>query len=236
MCDNALVLPIERVDRAVQDELATNVLRPAVVRAIIAGVFKALQPTAVTANVGALRTELRALDTKIANLTDAIENGAAVAPLVTKLQARQAERDDLLAAIGAAEAMKQIAVDRPTVECRVLEQVTKWQALLSANVADGRQALREVLDGPIRFAPDGKQYRFSGRDLTRQFIAGLVGVENSTLSGVPNGSARYVRTRTRRNVRVAARRHGPQSGVAVSSGSPLVRECIALRAILWTAR
>jgi hypothetical protein len=101
------------------------------------------------------------------------------------------ERDDLLAAIGAADAMKQIAVDRPTVERRVLEQVTKWQALLSANVADGRQALREVLDGPIRFAPDGKQYRFSGRDLTRQFIAGVVGLENSTLSGVPNG----IRTR-----------------------------------------
>jgi hypothetical protein len=133
---------------------------PAVVRALIDAVFKELQPKTVTANVGALRTELRTLDKKIANLTDAIENGAAVAPLVAKLQARQTERDELLAAIGAAEAVRQITVDRPAVERRVLDLVTKWQALLSANVADGRQALREVLDGPIRFAPDGKQYRF----------------------------------------------------------------------------
>ncbi len=123
MCDNALVLPSSGSTVRCRHDSRRDVLRPAVVRAIIAGVFKALQPTAVTANVGALRTELRALDTKIANLTDAIEDGAAVAPLVTKLQARQAERDDLLAAIGAAEAMKQIAVDRPTVERRVLEQV-----------------------------------------------------------------------------------------------------------------
>jgi hypothetical protein len=42
VCDNALVLPIERVDRAVQAELATNVLRPAVVRALINAVFKKL--------------------------------------------------------------------------------------------------------------------------------------------------------------------------------------------------
>ncbi len=144
VCDNALVLPIERIDRAVQATLSKDVLRPAVVRALIESVFKLLRPKQVTANVGALRTELRALDTKIANLTDAIENGAAVAPLVTKLQARQAERDDLLAAIGAAEAVKQITVDRQTVERRVLEQVTAWQALLNANVTKGRQALREV--------------------------------------------------------------------------------------------
>jgi hypothetical protein len=65
---------------------------------------------------------LRTLDKKIANLTDALENGAAVAPLVAKLQARQTERDELFAAIGAAEAVRQITVDRPTVERRVLDR------------------------------------------------------------------------------------------------------------------
>ena len=40
----------------------------------------------------------RALDKKVANLTDAIEGGAAVAPLVAKVQARPTERDELLAA------------------------------------------------------------------------------------------------------------------------------------------
>ena len=43
--------------------------------------------------------------------------------------------------------------------------------------------------------------------------------------GVPNGSARYVRTRTRRSVRVAARRDGSQSCVARGAGlSPLSHE------------
>ena len=185
VCDNALVLPIERVDRAVQATLTKDVLRPAVVRALIDGVFQALQPKRVTANVGALRSDLRALDKKIANLTEAVEDGKAVAPLVAKLQARQTERDELLAAIGAAEAVRQITVDRSTVERRVLEQVTTWQALLTANVADARQALREVLDGPMQFAPDGKAYRFSGNDQRGKLVAGMVGLENSTLCGVP---------------------------------------------------
>ena len=68
VCDNALVLPIDRVDDAVVSKLSRDVLHPAVVKAILDGVFEALQPATVTRNVGALRIELRALDTKIANL------------------------------------------------------------------------------------------------------------------------------------------------------------------------
>ena len=103
VCDNALVLPIDRVDDAVLAKLGRDVLHPAVVKALLDGVFEALQPAKVTKNVGALQKELRALDTKIANLTTAIEDGAAVAPIVAKLQARQQEREALLTEIGAAK-------------------------------------------------------------------------------------------------------------------------------------
>ena len=48
----------------------------------------------------ALRKDLRTLDEKIAHLTAAVENGAALAPIVAKLQARQLEREALLSAIG----------------------------------------------------------------------------------------------------------------------------------------
>ncbi len=187
VCNNALVLPVDRVDRAVLSKLSKDVLRPAVVKAIIEGVFKALQPKTVTANVGALRAELRALDKKIGNLTEAIEGGAAVAPLVAKLQARQAERDDLLAAIGAADALRQVAVDRESVERRVFEQVKTWQALLTTKVPDARQALREMLDGPIRFAPEGREYRFSGNDTTGKLVAGLVGLPTPPSVASPAG-------------------------------------------------
>jgi hypothetical protein len=64
----------------------------------------------------------------------------------------------------------------------VLAQIDAWRALLAT---DGRQFLREVLDGPVRFAADGKQYRFAGSTTTGQLIAALLG--DSTLCGVPNG-------------------------------------------------
>jgi hypothetical protein len=57
-----------------------------VVRALIDEVFKALRPQRVTANIGAQRKALRSVDEKIAHLTVAIETGAALAPIVEKLQ------------------------------------------------------------------------------------------------------------------------------------------------------
>ena len=47
----------------------------------------------------------------------------------------------------------------PAIERKVLAQMEKWRGLLKS---DGRQLLREALDGPIRFTRDGSEYRFSG--------------------------------------------------------------------------
>ena len=182
VCDNALVLPIDRVDDAVVSRLSRDVLRPAVVQAILDGVFEALQPATATRNVVSLQRELRTLDTKIANLTTAIEDGAAVAPLVAKLRARQQEREALLTEIGAAEAIGQLTIDWQTVERKVMEKINGWRTRLAT---DGRNVLREVLNGPLRFDPSGAQYRFEGATRTGELITGLIG--DSTLCGVPSG-------------------------------------------------
>jgi hypothetical protein len=105
VCSNAVVLPIERVESAVIATLS-RAFTPAVIRAVIAGVFDALQPQTLQTNVASLRRELQALDVKIDNLTVAVESGAALAPVVAKLAARQAEREGLLASIAATEAIE----------------------------------------------------------------------------------------------------------------------------------
>ncbi len=183
---NALVKPIDCVDHAVLEKLGRDVLRPAAVRAILDVVFDALEPAAVKSNVADLTKDLAALDRKIANLAAAVEDGGALGPLVAKLKARQAERDELLAAIGAASAVSQLRVNRHEVERKTLAKLEAWRALVAT---DGRQFLREVLDGPVRFAAEGNQYRFAGSTTTGQLIAGFLG--DSYLSGVPNG----IRTR-----------------------------------------
>jgi transketolase N-terminal domain/subunit len=85
-----------------------------------------------------------------------------VASLVSQLQARQTEREALLTAIGAAEAVTARVLDRGAIERQVLAQVERRRSLLTEQVADGRQLLREVLEGPLGFTPEGRSYRFQG--------------------------------------------------------------------------
>ena len=99
------------------------------VRALIAGIFDELKPMNVTTNVAGLRQQRRVLNDRIANLTAAVEDGAALAPIVAKRHARQAEREDLLKAIAAADAAETLQVDRQTVERTVLSQIDKWRQL-----------------------------------------------------------------------------------------------------------
>ncbi len=175
ICSNRLVMPVSIVDEAVLRALAGDALRPEVVLAIVDAVFEEMKPATVTANVEALHADLRRLDRKIANLMGAIEQGAAVvAPLVSQLQTRQTEREGLLAAIAAAEAVEDLTVDRAAVKRKVLEKVASWRDLLTRQVAEGRQALREVLEGPLRFTPEGKSYRFEGEVATGRLVAGLI--------------------------------------------------------------
>ncbi|MDQ3420060.1 MAG: recombinase family protein, partial [Acidobacteriota bacterium] len=176
VCDNALVLPIERMDDAVLTAIAGEVLRPAVVHAVIEAVFEAMKPASVTTSVEALRSDLRAVDRKLGHLADGIATAGPVPALIAGLKEQQDRRDGLLAAIGAAEATEHSEVDREAIEAKVLAQVQKWTSLLTSHVGDGRQLLRELLDGPLRFNPEGKGYRFEGDVTTGPLIAGLVGI------------------------------------------------------------
>jgi hypothetical protein len=49
------------------------------------------------------------------------------------------------------------------IEAAVREKAAEWRALLTRQTQDGRELLRRVLKGPIRFMPNGKMYRFHGR-------------------------------------------------------------------------
>ena len=134
-------------------------MRPAACERLIDVVFEELQPKTVTTNVAALRADLRALDRKIANLTAAIEDGAAMAPLVSKLQARQTERDALLTAIGAADAMRANDRGPHEVERKVLRAGRCWRERLAGDIsASSDKCLREALEGPLRFAPRASSF------------------------------------------------------------------------------
>jgi site-specific DNA recombinase len=160
-CANTLLVPMARVDAAVLQALGGDVLRPAVVTAIIDRVFAALVPATLETTMAALRSQRHHLDAKIAHLTDALEQGAGSLPsVIAKLAERQAERDDLTAQLTEAETLQHVQVDRASIEAQVQADVANWRALLTGSVEDGRTLLRQVLAGPVQFTPDGDGYSF----------------------------------------------------------------------------
>jgi hypothetical protein len=84
---------------------------------------------------------------------------------------RHAKRDELLAAI-AAEAADGSRVDLRLIEQQVRKKLDEWRAVLTRNVADARALLRDVLEGPITFAPMDDGFRFEGRADVGRLLAG----------------------------------------------------------------
>jgi hypothetical protein len=192
MCANDLVLPIARVDDAVVKAIGGDVLRPAVVSAVIEGLLAAIVPANVEERVDELRHQLRVLETKIHNLTAAVEQGGATLQSILALLAeRQQERDPLVVELSSVETLQRIQVDRVAIERQVQAAVANWRELLSGSVADARQMLREVLEAPLRFEREGQTFRFSGPVATGKLIAGVVvGQElGASPKGVPGSRA-----------------------------------------------
>ena len=174
-CGNQLRLPLEPIDQAVLRTLGGDVLKPAVVSAVIDGVLRAVTPS--TAELPALRTSLASVERGLGNLAEAIATTGELAPLLRELQSVTAKRDDLVARIAGLERFNLQRIDRKALDARVREHLTRWRSLLSVDhLEDGRRLLREVLAGPLRFTPDGRSYRFEGAASFGGIVAGMADV------------------------------------------------------------
>ena len=154
--------------------LGHNLREPIRLDAVFDTVFAALLPANIETRVTDLRQALKTLDAKIARLTNAVEDGAAVVSLIDRLSARQREREALLQQVAVAESQASLALDRECIAAKVQVALAKWQTLLTESVADGRQVLREVLEAPLTFTPEGKSYRFEGPIAVGQLLDGVV--------------------------------------------------------------
>jgi hypothetical protein len=143
ICGNQLAMRIEQVDEAVLRTLGGDVLRPAVVMAVVDRVLDRISVPAPADDLGPLQDEQRAVSLEI---TSAIASGGDLPSLVDALKRRQARRDELSSAL-AIRSTALPRLDRSAIEGVVRERLADWRRLLTAHVEDGRQLLREVLAG-----------------------------------------------------------------------------------------
>ena len=109
-------------------------------------------------------------------LTNAIAEGGDLVPLLDALKARQTRRDEVTAALAARDSFDIRRFDRKAIETKVRQHVADWRRLLTKQTQDGRQLLREVLAGPLRFTPEGRTYRFEGEAAVGRLLAGIAGL------------------------------------------------------------
>ena len=88
---------------------------------------------------------------------------------------REHRRDDLTRTIAAREVLTVRRFDRKSLEEQARAHCDRWREMLSGgSVQDGRGLLRVVLEGPIRFTPDARTYRFDGLLSFGKVLAGIV--------------------------------------------------------------
>ena len=98
----------------------------------------------IASRVDALRHHLRGVDARMANLTAAIEQGGNLPPLIATLAERQKERESLVVEMASAETLHQIAVDRPTIEAEVQQEVANWRGLLATEAVVDASWLKQI--------------------------------------------------------------------------------------------
>ena len=181
VCANNLVVRMENIDKAVLATIGGDVLKPKVIEAVIAGVKEAMKPAAITRETTKRTREIASLEQEIGRLTEAIASSSTSVPtLLEALQTRQRRRDEL---IGILESGALVGTQRDVraIETAAREKLAAWRSLLTRQTQDGRELLRQILEGPIRFMPDGKMYRFHGKAALGKLLAGAA----SNLCGVP---------------------------------------------------
>ncbi len=157
--------------------LAEDVLRPSVIDQAIALAFEELAPAGADRARRRLDAELTKVTTECGRLAEAIGQGGRLTPLLDRLTRLDA-RADLLRAELAACAAPAPMIDRSALERRLHTKLADWRGLLTRDLAAGRDVLRLLLAGPIRFTPVNEErrrgYRFEGALALDRLLSGVV--------------------------------------------------------------
>jgi site-specific DNA recombinase len=170
ICPNGQELRLEVADATVIELVRHDVLRPTVVEPAIRMALDTLMADAATRNErrSGLQRQLAAIEGRIRQLTAAIEEGGHLPALLAALRAREQERTALEAEVRSLASEAQAPPrDRRALERRLREQLTDWQGLMSADIANGRQVLEQVLGDRLTFTPTKDErgqrcYRMTG--------------------------------------------------------------------------
>ncbi len=155
ICPNGRMVDMLVADGAVQQLLATEVLRPAVVDRALTRALELLRTDADgSGRRQALKRDLVAVEVELRNLAETAAKGGAVPIILEALERRKADRRRLQAELAACEAEHPPTLKPAHVlRAQLGSFLDDWRELLSRNVAEARPLLDLVLADRISFTP-----------------------------------------------------------------------------------
>jgi hypothetical protein len=189
VCANHLEIRMEDLDAAVLELVADEVLDPSVIEDAMAQALAILAPERTNDDLGRLRRELSRVEAELLRLSEAIARGGDLTSLVEAVQSRQGRREALQGDIQALEA-RSTGVNPDVVAARLRGLAREWRSVLGRHVVQGRQILRQVLDGPLQVTPDleRRRVRLEGAATLSKLLEKVTDLPTSMASSVRESS------------------------------------------------
>lgn len=185
VCSNNFVVRMDTLDAEVLATLKDDVCRPAVIEEAIRLALDELSPSRQRQSREQRVAELAALRQECDRLAEAIARGGPMEALLARLgdsQTRCATIEQELRQ-QSAEARQ---IDLTGLQGRMRRKLADWRGLLQRNVQDGRDVLRALLVGPLKFTPINEErrrgYAFSGTVALDRLLVGVVDLPTKVAS------------------------------------------------------
>ncbi len=177
ICPNNRPAPMQETNTAVLELLADTVLRPEVVTATVEETLRRLRPSVEQQRHERTRllAELTQVETELARLTQAVVAGGPVSTLVEAIKDRERRREAFKRNLDALDRLDDVAdLDTERLKHALKDMLADWRALLTHHLQQGRQILRKILDGRLRFTPTEEGYAFEGTGRLEPVLAGVI--------------------------------------------------------------
>lgn len=176
VCANNTSVPRADVDRSVLTTVEDAVLRPEVIRAVVEEALARLRPNAERGGERErLQHALADVARELANLGAGIATAGPLPSLLAQMQEREHQHARLQQDLAGLDRVAQVAsLDLARLEREVRTVLADWLGLLTKHVAQARQILRKVIDGRLRFRPEGRGFVFEGTGRLEPILSGTV--------------------------------------------------------------
>ncbi len=187
-CSNGLALPMRGTDEAVLSLIEREVLRPEVVKAAVEEALRRLQPMDRQRDIERARLEssLATVEQELVRLARAVAMGEGELPtLVGMSKDQERQRETLRRQIASLDSLTEIShLDTARLERELRGKLTEWRGLLLSHVQSGRQILRTLLSGKLRFTPNGDGCTFEGEGRLEPLLRGMLMFQGPKSSGL----------------------------------------------------